>query len=233
MVKINDKTKHGIIVITLIVLSFMLYIKLSTEDPMFTATMKDKDGTILAKDSASVPLGADSAQSLFGLGKLDEPFYLLSTVPSDPEKETMVQLSAVVKNPMDVAAYLKSVNVYKNGVAIYSEKFLTIYLNPDESYLYTSKDIDLEGLDGQKNVIKMDFMFEDKNSKTAVQIFEYNYLSLTPCLNDVNCKGENNVCDTYNIARLSTNSETYCTKACTAHAHCYVGQVCIQGRCGY
>lgn len=219
------------VIIVLILFTFLY--TLSVGDVSFTASIYDKDNSLLFSQEAEEPRGVGLSQSLLSSDLSGLPTFLMSAEPIE-QKETEGVFRAEVVNPFNGPATLRYVNISKNDIQISGKQIISKFLKTGETYIYKTQPIELKGLDAQINTILLKFIFEDQDLNRKVKSFQFDYYSLTQCNSDSDCSGYNNVCDKGNLARFSIDPYTYyCTKPCSTTGDCYKDQICLKGICGY
>ena len=147
----KKKTNVGIILFTVIIFGLLVF--LNTEKEIINIKILDKNSQLINEQSVGLPLSAQT-QSLF-TGKLPDllsTITIQSAIPVSNQDQAKTIFKAVVKNPFDENAYLDHLVITKNSGAYGGKTFVKHYMEPDQTYTYKSEELELTGLDAQKNV---------------------------------------------------------------------------------
>lgn len=229
-----NQTLEIVLIIIATIAVFTILSTLSDGTAKFSASLYTGENFYLGTETYEEPITSSVSQSLFGPNLSNIPIYMMATQKIEETDETIGIFKAEVDNPFQTSAQLRYVIVSKNGKDIGGKQFISNLLQKGESYTYKSDPIDLVGIDGQKNTIFMEFMFEDLEGNKQEKFFQYDYLSLTQCISHDDCTYPTDACDKGNLARFSTDPNVwYCTKFCESSGDCYQDQICVKGYCGY
>ena len=233
--KKENPTREILYSVGALLLIFMIYFWFVREVPIVTVSILDESDEEIHSQVSGTFVGANLMQSMFGgTSKLSE-YLIQSQIPLDRNAK-MAVFKVVVSPPKNQGEFkLEQVRYYKNGDLVDARSFTDIFLAQGASFLYTSNEIDVQGLEAQRNeiVLLFDFVHVDTGVKKNVT-YEYEYLTVTRCQSDDDCPPVAPSCDIANAARFSTDANVhYCTRPCGAHMDCPEGQICIMGVCGY
>jgi hypothetical protein len=227
----KDQTTKIILSVIIIIIILKILLVLSNKIEIFSVEVYDKNGVMQYKETFNQAKSVEISQSFF-----DNPDYfkmsLTAEVPSNKVDQYMI-FKANVPNPFNEMAQILNIKIYKNGNEISSEDLSFHSFASGESYRYKSAPIDMIGKDAQRNELLIKFKVQNKKGEIKEVEFIYEYLSLTKCMGNSNCKSPNTECDINNLARLSIDKERYCAKPCNGNIECPDGQLCIVGLCGY
>ena len=219
--------------LVLLVVIFILLFFVTGKIEVLSVMIYDDNGNELSRDEAVITKSVELVQSAVKGTNINIPIILQSTVPME-ENATKMVLQAMAKNPFQEQARVSRVEIHKNGELIHERVIEGRDLQPGETYIYRSEEIELKGLEAQRNTVKITLTFQTLKGEKRESTFEYQYLTLINCISDGDCKFPHNKCDIENKARFATKpGEAYCVRPCGNNGQCYSGQICLAGVCGY
>lgn len=215
------------------VIIILAYILLSFGDSSFDITQLNENNEVIHTQAFMIPRMTMLTQSMFsGSLSADMPFFMQSTMPV--KEESTFIMKAVVTNPFNEYAQLLGVRIYQDDKIIGGKNFVKLSLQKNQEYVYKSEEMELGGNDGEYNLLRFEFVFENKEGKKQAINYEYKYLTVTPCRVNSQCSSPNSVCDRGNLAGFSTkSSEFFCARPCISNEGCLSGQICRKGICAY
>lgn len=225
---VKDKTK---LMFFLLVIFGVFYLFASSNKIMSVEVLNEQSKETYAQD-LNVPSGLFVTQSLFKSDIINE--YILNSAKSLTNDDKKVVLTLDIKNEFKDRIILEKTNYFKNSVLI-SEKQYTTTIFPGDSVQIKTEELDLDGIDGSRNNIKIEaFLINERTKQIKIIAYNFNYFKVTRCSTDNECTTSGYICDLGNNARFSTAPNTYyCAKKCLDNQQCYKGQLCHFGVCGY